>query len=94
MSLATQIMDEIKNAMKAKDTVALESLRAVKSALLKNTVIGIATIQMYPTETRPFILRTASSMMWAPVTAHTRLTNLSAKVGSTPKTESRYAGNV
>jgi uncharacterized protein len=34
MSLATQIMDEIKNAMRAKDTVALESLRAVKSALL------------------------------------------------------------
>ncbi|MEY4084368.1 MAG: hypothetical protein RL074_155, partial [Bacteroidota bacterium] len=29
-----QIMDEIKNAMRAKDTVALESLRAVKSALL------------------------------------------------------------
>ncbi|SCY70720.1 hypothetical protein SAMN02927903_02083 [Flavobacterium caeni] len=27
-------MDEIKNAMKAKDTVALESLRAVKSELL------------------------------------------------------------
>ena len=34
MSLATLIMDEIKNAMRAKDTVALESLRAVKSALL------------------------------------------------------------
>jgi uncharacterized protein YqeY len=34
MSLATHIMDEIKNAMRAKDTVALESLRAVKSALL------------------------------------------------------------
>lgn len=34
MSLQTQIMDEIKNAMRAKDTVALESLRAVKSALL------------------------------------------------------------
>lgn len=34
MSLAIQIMDEIKNAMRAKDTVALESLRAVKSALL------------------------------------------------------------
>jgi uncharacterized protein YqeY len=34
MSLQIQIMDEIKNAMRAKDTVALESLRAVKSALL------------------------------------------------------------
>ena len=34
MSLATLIMDEIKNAMRAKDTLALESLRAVKSALL------------------------------------------------------------
>lgn len=34
MSLSVKIMDEIKNAMRAKDTVALESLRAVKSALL------------------------------------------------------------
>ncbi|WP_343705553.1 GatB/YqeY domain-containing protein [Flavobacterium sp.] len=34
MSLQTLIMDEIKNAMKAKDTVALEALRAVKSELL------------------------------------------------------------
>ncbi|MBW1656971.1 GatB/YqeY domain-containing protein [Flavobacterium quisquiliarum] len=34
MSLQTQIMDEIKAAMKAKDTVALEALRAVKSELL------------------------------------------------------------
>ncbi|MDR0229341.1 MAG: GatB/YqeY domain-containing protein [Flavobacteriaceae bacterium] len=34
MSLQTQIMDAIKNAMKAKDTVALEALRAVKSELL------------------------------------------------------------
>jgi uncharacterized protein YqeY len=34
MSLAVHIMDEIKNAMRAKDTVAFESLRAVKSALL------------------------------------------------------------
>ncbi len=34
MSLQTQINEEIKNAMRAKDTVALESLRAVKSALL------------------------------------------------------------
>ena len=34
MSLSVRIMDEIKNAMRAKDTVALESLRAVKSAIL------------------------------------------------------------
>lgn len=34
MSLATQIMDKIKEAMKAKDTVALEALRAIKSAIL------------------------------------------------------------
>lgn len=34
MSLQTQIMDEIKTAMKAKDTVALESLRSIKSELL------------------------------------------------------------
>ncbi|WP_035651773.1 GatB/YqeY domain-containing protein [Flavobacterium sp. ASV13] len=34
MSLQTQIMEEIKTAMKAKDTVALEALRAVKSELL------------------------------------------------------------
>ncbi|BFM43742.1 GatB/YqeY domain-containing protein [Flavobacterium sp. CFS9] len=34
MSLQTLIMDEIKTAMKAKDTVALEALRAVKSELL------------------------------------------------------------
>ncbi|MXO03951.1 GatB/YqeY domain-containing protein [Flavobacterium sp. HBTb2-11-1] len=34
MSLQTLIMDEIKDAMKAKDTVALEALRAVKSELL------------------------------------------------------------
>ncbi|WP_163398275.1 GatB/YqeY domain-containing protein [Flavobacterium fluviatile] len=34
MSLQVQIMEEIKTAMKAKDTVALEALRAVKSELL------------------------------------------------------------
>ncbi|MBU3682372.1 MAG: GatB/YqeY domain-containing protein [Flavobacterium sp.] len=34
MSLATQIMDEMKTAMRAKDTIALEALRAIKSALL------------------------------------------------------------
>ena len=34
MSLQTQVMEKMKAAMKAKDTVALEALRAVKSALL------------------------------------------------------------
>ena len=34
MSLQEQLMDAMKTAMKAKDTVALESLRAIKSALL------------------------------------------------------------
>lgn len=34
MSLQTTINEEIKNAMRAKDTVALEALRAVKSAIL------------------------------------------------------------
>ena len=34
MSLQQQVMQELKTAMKAKDTVALESLRAIKSALL------------------------------------------------------------
>lgn len=34
MSLQQQVMEEMKLAMKAKNTVALESLRAIKSALL------------------------------------------------------------
>jgi len=34
MSLSTQIMEEIKTAMRAKDTVALEALRSIKSELL------------------------------------------------------------
>lgn len=34
MSLSIKIMDEMKTAMKAKDTVALEALRAIKSELL------------------------------------------------------------
>ena len=34
MGLQEQVMQELKTAMKAKDTVALESLRAIKSALL------------------------------------------------------------
>lgn len=34
MSLQTEVMVKLKEAMKSKDTVALESLRAVKSAIL------------------------------------------------------------
>lgn len=34
MSLSIQIMDEIKTAMRSKDTVALEALRAIKSEIL------------------------------------------------------------
>lgn len=34
MSLQKQVMDKLKEAMKAKDTVALQALRAVKSAFL------------------------------------------------------------
>ena len=34
MSLQDQVMQEMKTAMKAKDTITLESLRAIKSALL------------------------------------------------------------
>lgn len=34
MSLSIRIMDEMKNAMRAKDTVALEALRAIKSEIL------------------------------------------------------------
>jgi uncharacterized protein YqeY len=42
MSLQTQIMDKMKAAMKAKDTVSLQALRAVKSAfLLAKTATGV-----------------------------------------------------
>jgi len=34
MSLETQIMDEMKNAMRAKDAIALEALRAIKSGII------------------------------------------------------------
>ena len=34
MSLQSEVMQKLKEAMKAKDTVALESLRAIKSAIL------------------------------------------------------------
>lgn len=42
MSLQTQIMDALKEAMKSKDQVALEALRAVKSELLLAQTSGSA----------------------------------------------------
>ena len=43
MSLQTKVMDALKEAMKAKDTIALESLIAIKSAiLLDKTEAGAA----------------------------------------------------
>ena len=43
MSLEVKIMDQMKEAMKAKDTVALEALRAIKSAIiLAKTEAGAA----------------------------------------------------
>jgi hypothetical protein len=42
MSLQTQVMDKMKEAMKAKDTIALQALRAVKAAfLLAKTETGV-----------------------------------------------------
>ena len=42
MSLQTQVMDKMKEAMKSKDTVALQALRAVKSAfLIAKTATGV-----------------------------------------------------
>jgi uncharacterized protein YqeY len=42
MSLQKQVMDKMKEAMKAKDTVALQALRAVKAAfLLAKTATGV-----------------------------------------------------
>ena len=40
MSLQTQINEEIKNAMRAKDALGLEALRAVKSAILLELTNG------------------------------------------------------
>ncbi|MDC6390792.1 GatB/YqeY domain-containing protein [Maribacter sp. PR1] len=40
MSLQSKVMEQMKVAMKAKDTVALESLRAIKSALLLASTSG------------------------------------------------------
>ncbi len=42
MSLKDQVMEQIKNAMRSKDTVALESLRAIKSELLLLETSGSA----------------------------------------------------
>lgn len=42
MSLETKIMDSLKEAMKAKDKTALESLRAIKSAILLEKTSGAA----------------------------------------------------
>ena len=42
MSLQKEVMDKMKEAMKAKDTLALQALRAVKSAfLLAKTATGV-----------------------------------------------------
>lgn len=40
MSLESQVMEAIKVAMKAKDTVSLEALRAIKSAILLTKTSG------------------------------------------------------
>jgi len=40
MGLQQKVMEQMKTAMKAKDTVALESLRAIKSALLLEQTSG------------------------------------------------------
>lgn len=50
MSLQTQIMDALKTAMKEKNTVALESLRAVKSALLLAQTESGAKAELTETE--------------------------------------------
>ncbi|HLN94915.1 MAG TPA: GatB/YqeY domain-containing protein [Flavobacterium sp.] len=50
MSLSEKIMVEIKEAMKAKDTVKLESLRAVKSALLLAQTESGAKAEISPEE--------------------------------------------
>jgi len=45
MSLQKQVMDKMKEAMKAKDTVALTALRALKSAfMLANTEAGVGEL--------------------------------------------------
>ncbi|WP_372746272.1 GatB/YqeY domain-containing protein [Lutibacter sp.] len=46
MSLQKNIMDKMKEAMKSKDTVALESLRAIKSEILLLQTKGGATDEL------------------------------------------------
>ena len=46
MSLQTKVMDALKEAMKAKDTIALESLRAIKSAILLAKTEAGATAEL------------------------------------------------
>ena len=43
MSLQQKVMEQMKVAMKAKDAIALESLRAIKSALLMESTSGSGT---------------------------------------------------
>ncbi len=43
MSLSAKIMDEMKNAMREKNTVALEALRAIKSEILLAQTAGGST---------------------------------------------------
>jgi uncharacterized protein YqeY len=50
MSLQTQIMDALKTAMKEKNTVALESLRAIKSAILLAQTESGAKAELSETE--------------------------------------------
>ena len=46
MGLQQQVMEQMKTAMKAKDKVALESLRAIKSALLLTRTESASTDEM------------------------------------------------
>jgi len=50
MSLQKQVMDKMKEAMKAKDTVALQALRAVKSAFLLAKTESSATENLSETQ--------------------------------------------
>ncbi|GET45251.1 GatB/YqeY domain-containing protein [Capnocytophaga felis] len=50
MSLQTKVMDALKEAMKAKDSVALESLRAIKSAILLAKTEAGASEELSETE--------------------------------------------
>ncbi len=51
MSLETRVMDELKNAMRAKDEAALRTLRAIKAAILiEKTSEGAADVISEATE--------------------------------------------